>query len=148
MMLAIQAFRYAAEPFFFSQSEDKQAPQLFAKTLHYFVILGLLLLVTVSMNIDWISAIFLRKPEFRTALYLVPIIMFGKLLYGVYLNISIWFKIKDKTSYGLLFTAIGAIVTVIGNYILLPRIGMLGAAFSIVLSYLAMNVACYFIGKK
>lgn len=148
MLLAIQAFRYAAEPFFFSQSDDKQAPQLFAKTLHYFVILGLLLLVAVSMNIDWIAEIFLRKPEFRTALYLVPIIMFGKLLYGVYLNISIWFKIKDKTSYGLLFTAIGAIVTLTGNYILLPRIGMIGAAYSIILSYLAMVVTCYFIGKR
>ena len=148
MLLAIQAFRYAAEPFFFSQSEDKEAPKLFAKTLHYFVILGLLLLLAVSMNIDWIAAIFLRKPEFRTALYLVPIIMFGKLLYGVYLNISIWFKIKDKTSYGLLFTAIGAAVSLAGNIILLPRIGMLGAAISIILSYLAMNVACYWLGKK
>jgi O-antigen/teichoic acid export membrane protein len=148
MLLAIQAFRYAAEPFFFSQSDDKQAPQLFAKTLHYFVLLGLLLLVAVSLNIDWIAKIFLRNPEFRTALYLVPIIMFGKLLFGVYLNISIWFKIKDKTIYGLLFTVIGAIVSLIGNYILLPRIGMIGAAYSIILSYLAMNIACYFIGRK
>lgn len=148
MLLAIQAFRYAAEPFFFYQSEDKQAPKLFAKTLHYFVILGLLLLLAVTMNVEWIAEIFLRKPEFRTALYLVPIIMFGKLLYGVYLNISIWFKITDKTSYGLLFTAIGAIVALTGNYLLLPRIGMIGAAYSIILSYLAMNISCYFIGRK
>ena len=148
MLLAIQAFRYAAEPFFFSQSEDKEAPQLFAKTLHYFVILGLLLLVAVSLNIDWIANIFLRKPEFRTALYLVPIIMFGKLLYGVYLNISIWFKIKDKTSYGLLFTAIGAVVSIVGNIILLPKFGMKGAAYTIIMAYLAMNIACYLIGRK
>ena len=148
MLLAIQAFRYAAEPFFFSQSEDREAPQLFAKTLHYFVILGLLLLLAVSMNIDWIAAIFLRRPEFRTALYLVPIIMFGKLLYGVYLNISIWFKIKDRTIFGLLFTVIGAIVTLAGNIILLPRIGMIGSAYTIVLSYLAMNIACYHIGRR
>jgi O-antigen/teichoic acid export membrane protein len=148
MMLAIQAFRYAAEPFFFSQSADKEAPALFAKTLHYFVIFALLLLLAVSVNIDWIAPIFLRKPEFRTALYLVPIIMFGKLLFGVYINISIWFKLKDKTLYGLLFTIIGAIVAILGNYILLPRIGILGSAISIILSYLAMTIACYAVGKK
>ena len=148
MMLAIQAFRYAAEPFFFSQSMDKQAPALFAKTLHYFVIFALLLLLTVSVNIDWIAPIFLRKPEFRTALYLVPIIMFGKLLYGVYVNISIWFKLKDKTVYGLIFTLIGATVALTGNYFLLPVIGILGSAVSIILSYLTMTIACYIIGKK
>ncbi len=148
MMLAIQAFRYAAEPFFFSQSIDKEAPKLFAKTLHYFVILGLLLLTAVSLNIDWIAPIFLRKPEFRTALYLVPIIMFGKLLFGVYINISIWFKLKDKTIFGLIFTAIGAVVALLSNYFLLPRIGILGSAISIILSYLAMTIACYLVGKR
>lgn len=148
MLLAIQAFRYAAEPFFFSQSSDKEAPALFAKTLHYFVIFGLLLLLAISVNIDWIAPIFLRKPEFRTALYLVPIIMFGKLLFGVYINISIWFKLKDKTHYGLIFTAIGAFFGILGNYLLLPRIGILGSALSIVISYLAMTVACYFVGRK
>ncbi|RLD23746.1 MAG: lipopolysaccharide biosynthesis protein, partial [Bacteroidetes bacterium] len=148
MMLAIQAFRYAAEPFFFSQSADNQAPELFAKTLHYFVIFALLLLLAVSVNIDWIAPLFLRKPEFRTALYLVPIIMYGKLLFGVYINISIWFKLKDKTLFGLLFTVIGAIVAILGNYILLPLIGILGSAISIILSYLAMTIACYLVGKK
>lgn len=148
MMLAIQAFRYAAEPFFFSQSQDKQAPALFAKTLHYFVLFGLLLLLTVSINIDWIAPIFLRKPEFRTALYLVPIIMFGKLIFGVYINLAIWFKLKDKTYYGLIFTTIGAVVALSANYFLLPTIGILGSAISIVLSYLAMSIACYFMGKK
>lgn len=148
MMLAIQAFRYAAEPFFFSQSADKEAPALFAKTLHYFIIFALLLLLAVSVNIDWIAPIFLRKPEFRTALYLVPIIMFGKLIFGVYINISIWFKLKDKTLYGLLFTIIGAIVAILSNYILLPRIGILGSAISIILSYLAMTIVCYTVGKK
>lgn len=148
MVLAIQAFRYAAEPFFFSQAVNKQAPELFAKTLHYFVVFGLLLLMAVSVNIDWIAPIFLRKEEFRTALYLVPIIMFGKLIFGIYINISIWFKLKDKTIYGLLFTIIGAVVALAGNYFLLPVIGLIGSAISIILSYLAMTIACYLIGRK
>jgi O-antigen/teichoic acid export membrane protein len=148
MMLAIQAFRYAAEPFFFSQSADKQAPALFAKTLHYFVISALLLLLAICVNIDWIAPIFLRKAEFRIALYLVPIIMFGKLIYGVYINISIWFKLKDKTIYGLIFTSIGAAVALAVNYYLLPVLGMLGSALAIVVSYLTMSIASYVIGRK
>ena len=148
MLLAIQAFRYAAEPFFFAQSTDKNAPELLAKTFHYFVIFALLLLLVISVNIEWIAHILLRKPEFRTALYLVPIIMFGKLLFGVYINISIWYKLKDKTIYGLLFTLIGATVAITVNYLLLPVIGMLGSAIAIVLSYLAMSISCYFLGRK
>lgn len=148
MMLAIQAFKYAAEPFFFSQSADKEAPALFAKTLHYFVIFGLLLLLAISLNLDWIAPLFLRKPEFRTALYLVPIIMFGKLIFGVYVNISIWYKIKDKTIYGLLFASIGAVVGIAGNLFLLPILGILGSAISIIMAYTAMTVTCYFVGRK
>ena len=104
--------------------------------------------MAVSVNIDWIAPIFLRRPEFRTALYLVPLIMFGKLLFGVYVNISIWFKLKDKTIYGLVFTAIGALVAILGNYFLLPIIGILGSAISVILSYLTMTIICYVIGKK
>lgn len=148
MMLAIQAFRYAAEPFFFSQSKDAGSPELFAKTLHYFTLLALLILLAISTNIDILAKLFLRNPDYRVALYLVPIIMFGKLLYGVYINIAIWFKLQDKTMYGLLFTIIGASVAILGNYILLPRIGYLGSALTIVLSFGAMSISCYLIGRK
>ena len=148
MMLAIQAFRYAAEPFFFSQSRDADSPQLFAKTLHYFTLLALLILLAITTNIDILAQLFLRNPDYRVALYLVPIIMFGKLLYGVYINIAIWFKLQDKTIYGLLFTLIGATVALLGNYFLLPRIGYLGSALTIVFSFGTMTIACYWVGRK
>lgn len=148
MMLAIQAFRYAAEPFFFSQSKDRNAPELYAKTLHYFTLLALLILLAISVNVGWLSELLLRNPDYRVALYLVPIIMFGKLLYGVYINLSIWYKLQDKTIYGLLFTLIGGSIALVGNYYLLPRIGYLGSAITIVLSFGTMSVACYFIGRK
>lgn len=148
MMLAIQAFRYAVEPFFFSQAKDKQAPALFAKTMHYYFILALLIMLAVCLNIDMIGDILLRNPEYRVALFLVPIIMFGKLLFGVYINISIWFKLKDQTSYGILFTLIGAIITFIGNYFFLGRFGYISSAFTIVAAYLAMSLVSYLIGRK
>jgi len=148
MMLAIQAFRYAVEPFFFSQAKDKQAPALFAKTMHYYYLLALLIMLTICTNIDLIASLLLRNPEYRVALYLVPIIMFGKLLFGVYINLSIWFKLTDKTSYGILFTLIGAAITFGGNYLFLGKYGYTVTALSIVASYLAMSIASYFIGKK
>ena len=148
IMLAIQAFRYAAEPFFFSQSKDPEAPELFAKTLHYFTLLSLIILVAVSVNVDLLAIIFLKNPAYRVALYLVPVIMFGKLLYGVYINLSIWFKIRDKTIFGLLFTLLGALVALVTNYLLLPRIGVLGSAISIITSFGSMSLVCYLVGRK
>lgn len=148
MMLAIQAFRYAVEPFFFSQAKDKQAPALFAKTMHYYYLLALLIMLAVCTNISLIADILLRKPEYRVALYLVPIIMFGKLLFGVYINISIWFKLKDQTAYGILFTLIGAVITFTGNYFFLGRYGYISSAFTIVAAYFAMSLTSYVLGRK
>jgi len=148
MMLAIQAFRYAVEPFFFSQAKDKQAPALFAKTMHYYYLMALFIMLAVCTNIDLIATLLLRNPSFRVALFLVPIIMFGKLLFGVYINISIWFKLNDKTSYGILFTFIGAAITFIGNYFFLGTYGYISSAITIVVAYFVMAFLSYLIGKK
>ncbi|MCB0496756.1 MAG: polysaccharide biosynthesis C-terminal domain-containing protein [Cyclobacteriaceae bacterium] len=148
MMLAIQAFRYAVEPFFFSQAKDKQAPALFAKTMHFYFIMALLIMLAVCLNIDLIADLLLRRPEYRVALFLVPIIMFGKLLFGVYINISIWFKLKDQTSYGILYTLIGAIITFTGNYFFLGRFGYISSAVTIVVAYFVMSLVSYRMGKK
>ncbi len=148
MQLAVQAFRYAGEPFFFSRAEDKNAPKLFADVLHYFVIFGLLLFTAISFNLDLIGKLMLSNPIFRAGLFVVPVIMVGKLLNGVYINISIWFKIKDKTIYGTYFTIFGSIITIAGNIILIPILGYMGSAVTIVLAYLSMVVVCYFFGQK
>ena len=148
MMLAIQAFRYAGEPFFFSQANDKKAPELFARVMHYFIIFGLLLFVLVSLNVDFIASIFLRQPEYRVALYLVPLILIGKLIYGIYINLSIWFKLVDKTSYGLYFSIVGLFVIFFGNFFLLPTLGLIGCAISIIACYTIMSIICYYFGQK
>lgn len=148
MMLAIQAFRYAGEPFFFSKAENKDAPELFAKVMHYFVISGLLLFVLVSINVDLIAFIFLRSPEYRVALYLVPMLLFGKLLYGIYLNLSIWFKLTDKTKFGTYFSILGVIIMLAANIFLIPIIGLVGCALSIIICYSVMSLACYYYGQK
>ncbi len=148
MALAIQAFRYAGEPFFFSRADDKEAPELFAKVLYYFVALSLVIWVGVSLNAELIGKIFLSSPAFREALYLVPILLLGKLFFGMYVNMSIWFKLTDRTYFGIYISLAGAFVTVVGNILLVPVLGYLGAALTGVLAYFVMLVYCYYSGNK
>ncbi len=148
MMLGVQAFRYAGEPFFFSHAENKEAPALFARILHYFVIFSLVVMVGVAINIDLISEIFLRRPGYKEALHVLPILLLAKLFYGVYINISVWFKIKDKTIFGTYFASIGAIVTTVGNFALIPLIGYWGSAFTSLACYVVMTLLCYNKGLK
>lgn len=148
ILLAIQAFRYAGEPFFFSRAKDINAPELFASVLYYFVLFELIIFVAISLNVEMIGLLMLQRPEYRVALYLVPIIMFGKLFYGIYVNVSIWFKLKDKTIYGMYFTLLGAAITIVGNMIFIPMFGYTGSALTIVIVYVTMTVTCYQVGKK
>ena len=148
MSLAIQAFRYAGEPFFFSQAESENSPQLFSRIMHYFVLFCIIIFVVISTNVDLIGLIFLRNPEYRVALYLVPLLLFGKLLWGIYVNLSIWFKLTDKTIYGTYFNLVGAGVTILCNLALLPIIGLDGSAIAMIISYLVMCLMCFYIGRK
>ena len=148
MLLAIQAFRYAGEPFFFSGAEDKNAPSLFAQVMHYFTIFSILILVAVSLNVELIGKLFLRSAGFRDALYIVPFLLFGKLLYGVYVNLSVWFKLTDQTIFGTIIAGAGAIVTLIVNILLIPVLGYLGCAVASISCYLVMCSICYYYGRK
>ena len=148
MMLAIQAFRYAGEPFFFSSAEDKTAPRLFAQVMHYFTVFSILILVGVSVNVDLLGRIFLRNPAYWDALYVVPFLLFAKLLYGVYINLSIWFKLSDKTYFGTITSVVGAGVTLAGNFLLIPVLGYLGSAIASIACFLVMCLVCYYYGKK
>jgi O-antigen/teichoic acid export membrane protein len=148
MVLAIQAFRYAAEPFFFSNAEDKKAPELFARVMFYFVLVNLIIYVGVTLNMDLIGQVFLRNPVYREGLFVVPYLLTGKLFFGIYINLSIWFKLTSKTYYGTYFSILGAVVTVLGNILLIPVIGYLGSAITLILCYLSMSAVCYFYGQK
>lgn len=148
MMLGIQAFRYAAEPFFFNHSENKEAPALFSRIMHYFVVFNIFIMAAVAINMDLIGDLFLRQAEYKEALYVIPVLLLAKLLYGVYVNLSVWFKIKDKTIFGTYYALIGAVVTIAGNIILIPILGFYGCAITSLLCYTAMSTLCYFKGRK
>jgi O-antigen/teichoic acid export membrane protein len=147
MNLAVQAFRYAAEPFFFSNAADKGSPTLFARVNHYFVIVCCVLLLGVCINLD-ILKYFLGKEEYWQGLSIVPILLLGYLFLGVYYNISVWFKLTDKTFYGTVITVGGVIITIAANYLLIPLAGYLGSSWATFLCYFSMTVACYLLGQK
>lgn len=148
MALAIQSFKFAADPFFFSQAEDKNAPTLLATVTKWFVIVCVLIWLGVSVNLDVLGQLFLRSKAYRVGLDIVPFLLLGNLLLGVYYNISFWFKLSDKTYYGTLITVAGTAVTIGLNLILIPAIGYMGCAVAFLVSSLVMTTMCYWLGEK
>lgn len=148
MNLVIQAFKYAAEPFFFKQSTDKNSPLLYARVMHAFIIFCTILMIAISVNLDWIGPLFLKGEEYTAAYFIVPMLLMGYLLLGVYFNLSIWFKVTDKTNYSFWITLIGALVSIAVIVFLVPILGYLGGALSTLSCYLIMTLVCFFFGQK
>jgi O-antigen/teichoic acid export membrane protein len=147
MSLAIQAFRYAAEPFFFSNASDKQSPALFARVNHYFVIVCCILLLGVGINLD-ILKYFLGDSKYWEGLPIVPILLLGYLFNGIYYNLTVWFKITDRTYFATIITIAGAIITIAANYVLIPIAGYIGSSVATLLCYFSMTTLCYILGQK
>lgn len=146
MNLGIQAFRYAAEPFFFSNAADKNSPALFAKVNHYFIIVCCVVLVGVGINLDILK--YFIGMEFWEGLPIVPILLLAYLFLGVYYNMSVWFKLTDKTYVGTLITLVGALVTIVGNYFLIPFAGYMGSSMAAFLCYFSMTLLCFGLGQR
>lgn len=147
MGLAIQAFRYAAEPFFFSNAGEKNSPQLFAKLNHYFIIVCCILFLSASINLD-ILKYFLAQADYWEGIYIVPILLLAYLFSGIYYNFTTWFKLTDKTYWGTIITVGGMLVTIIANYILIPHFGYEGSSWAALICYFTMAAACYLLGQK
>ena len=147
MALAVNSFKFAADPFFFSRAEDKNSPKLLADVTKWFVIVCVVLWVGISLNLD-VVGLLLRSPEYRTGLGVVPILLLANLLLGVYYTISFWFKLSDKTMFGTLITVVGVVVTIVLNIVLIPKIGYMGCAWAFLVSTLVMTVLCYWLGEQ
>lgn len=147
MNLTVQAFRYAAEPFFFSHAADKNSPSLFATINHYFVIVCCAILLGVSINMDLIKY-FLGDPAYFEGIDIVPILLTGFLFLGVYYNLSVWFKLTDMTYYGTIITVAGAVITIVSNYFLIPIAGYIGSSWAMLICYFSMTAASYVLGQR
>ncbi|WP_162054974.1 lipopolysaccharide biosynthesis protein [Pontibacter pamirensis] len=147
MTLAIQAFRYAAEPFFFSQAEEKDSPQSFALIMKWFVIACAFIFLFISANLEDF-ALLLRKEEYREGIMVVPVLLLANLFLGVYYNLSVWFKLTDKTRYGTYISFGGAAITITFNLLLIPVLGYMGSAIATFVCYFTMATASYLLGNR
>lgn len=148
MTLAIQAFRFAAEPFFFAQSQTADARHTYRKVYRYYVLFGLLAFVAISLNLDWIKVIFLRDPAYWQGLHIVPFLLLGNFFLGVYFNISIWYKITDRTYFGTLITLVTALLTIGLNIALIPYFGYEASAAITLGVYFFESALGYLLGQR
>jgi len=148
MTIFIQAFRLGAEPFFFNQAKEKNAPQTYATILKYFVIVGSFGLLLITCFIDILKDILIKNIDYHQALDIVPIVLLANLCLGIYHNLSIWYKLTDKTRYGMYFSLMGAGITIVFNLIMIPLIGYIAAAWATLLAYGFMMIISFSFGRK
>ncbi len=146
LVLAIQAYRMAAEPFFFSVQNQQDNKAIYARIMNYFVAFACIVFLGVMFHMEAIQ--YFLGENFRDSLSIVPIILFANIFLGIYINLSIWYKLADKTMYGLYFTFLGAAVTIGLNVWLIPIHGYIGAAYATFACYFIMAFACYVVGQK
>lgn len=146
MTMFIQAYRYAAEPFFFSQSKKEDARGLYAQVMKYFVIACSIIFLGTMVNLPWIK--FFIGENYRDGLAVVPILLIANLFLGVFFNLSIWYKLTGQTRYGAYLTFFGAVITLACNFYWIPRIGFMGSAWATLICYASMMVLSYVIGQK
>lgn len=145
--LFIQAFRYAAEPFFFSQEKNEDKGKIYSKVMNYFVIVVTLIFVTISLNLPLFKW-FIPNEAYWEGLRIVPILLLANVFLGIYYNQSIWYKLADKTKFGAYISIGGAVITLGLNLALIPLLGYMGSAITTMIVYFVMMVASYFLGQK
>ena len=148
MILFIQTFRFAAEPFFFAQEKEKNSKKIYADVMKYFVIITSFIFLIVSMFYDFIILFLGEIYRDERGFIVVSILLAANLFLGIYYNLSIWYKLSEKTKYGAYLSIFGAVITLTLNFILIPIIGFVGSAWATLACYFSMTVASYFIGKK
>lgn len=147
MVMFIQAFRFAYEPFIFAQNKEKGADkvQAYSDAMKYFVIFGLLIFLGVMFYLGIIK--YFIAPSYFSGLKVVPVIMIAELLFGIFFNLSLWYKLTDRTVWGTWFSLLGLAVTVGLNVLLVPRLNYMGCALAALGCYLVMTVASYLVGR-
>lgn len=146
MTLFIQTFKFAAEPFFFAQEGKKEAKQIYADVMKYFVIICAFIFVVVMIFIDFVM-LFVGK-DFRVGMGVIPILLMANLFLGIFYNLSIWYKITDQTRFGAYISIIGAAITLLLNFLLVPVFGYMGAAWATLICYFAIMIISYLLGQK
>lgn len=152
LSIFVQAFRLGAEPFFFSHSKNKNAGETYARIMTYFVITVALICVALTANVNILAVIIFGKHTadniYWSGLGVVPLLLFGYLSLGIYMNLSVWYKLSDQTKYGLYISGIGAILTITLNWFFIPKYSYMASAWISLAAYATMMVLSYLWGQK
>ena len=146
MMLFIQMFRYAAEPFFFSKEKERDSKELYAKVMSYFTAFGVLIALGVLFYIDIIQ--YLVGRDFRPGMSILPIMLLAYLILGMNFNVSMWYKLSGKSKYAIWITCAGLLVTLLVNILFMPRFSYHAAAWAHLASYTVMMIISLILGNK
>lgn len=148
MVLFATAFRLGIEPFFFSHSGNENATQTYAVITKYFVIMGSLILLGVIVFADVLKVLLLDDKSYWEAMKVVPLIILANFCLGIYNNLSVWYKLTDKTKIGAYISIVGALLTLLLNYILIPKYSYYGSAIATIVAYGSMMMISFFLGNK
>ncbi|WP_225035888.1 oligosaccharide flippase family protein [Winogradskyella sp. SM1960] len=148
MTLFATAFRLGIEPYFFSHSKTDNPQKNYAKILEYFVALGSVIFLSVVVFADVLKPFIIRSEAYYEAMWIVPFILLANFCLGIYHNLSVWYKITDRTKYGAYISILGAITTLVLNVVLIPIIGFKGSAIATLSAYLIMMLLSFYFGKK
>ena len=148
MVLFATAFRLGIEPFFFSHSGNENASQTYAVITKYFVILGSLILLGVIVFADILKILLLENKAYWEAMKVVPLIIIANFCLGIYNNLSVWYKLTDKTHIGAYISILGAVLTLVLNYVLIPKYSYYGSAIATIIAYGSMMAISYLLGNK
>ena len=146
MNLCVQAFRYAAEPYFFKKSKDSDAQETYARVMDYFVMACCAVFLGCSLFLN--ELMFLVGRSYREGADIVPVLLMANLFLGIFYNLSVWYKITDKTRIGAVIAVIGSALSIGLNVLLIPLFGYHGAAWAAFVCYFAIAAISYFVGQK
>jgi O-antigen/teichoic acid export membrane protein len=148
MTLYATAFRLGIEPLFFIHAKSEDAPKTYATVTQYFVIFGSVILLGVVAFADILKLFIVPNPDYWAAMDVVPLIILANFFLGIYTNLSVWYKLSDKTRMGAYISMVGAGVTLAFNFALIPIWGYVGSAIATVAAYGTMMVVSYKMGAK
>jgi O-antigen/teichoic acid export membrane protein len=148
MTLFATAYRLGIEPFFFSHANTQNPQKNYAKILELFVAFGSVILLTVVVFADFIKPMIIRSEAYWEAMWIVPLILLANFCLGIYHNLSVWYKITDRTKFGAYISVVGAIVTLLLNFWLIPIMSYRGSAIATLSAYALMMLLSYYFGRK
>lgn len=145
VILFRQAYSLGIEPFFFSNSKKDNAKEMYVRLMDIFIAINCLIVLFLSVNLDWISKVYINNPEYYEGIGILPILFFASLFLGIYLNLSIWYKLTDNDHWSIYFRN-WCLITILINFYFIPKYGYWASTWATIASYFAMMVISYIWG--